>query len=295
MNDLTRLTWEKDSITFGQTQDEYLDDPTWYKGAYVKVDVIIKTAHDLNNEIYYMNIHCMSKHHDLILDDTHILKNRPAFKSPEEESDYNEYLRTILAISLSEIRLLVDTIYVIGPSGLINAKGNVDKNEVEEFYWENRSRYHRTEYKQFLRMINDLMCMDIIMKKARVDSNNDAFNVPFFDNSKLMPSRFGFIPTIALIRKPKHGDLVFDYKKELIGTFRKSSSLYIADKRTKEIYGLDTTRRTFLFKVMLDFYLKHGKEKTLSNFKYSKILRMLKADEKTESGYWVETTLKTIA
>lgn len=288
---LAKMTRQQRIANFPTFKRDWLDEDSWYKGARVKVNVKISTAHDIENEIFYFHIYCQSQHHDKILDDTHILKNRPAFKSIEEESDYYDYLRTILGITLSEIKLLVDNIDVVGPSGIINVKRATDQNEVEKYYWAHPERYYRTKGKSFLRMINKLIHMDEIIEKARKDSENVVFNVPFFDDSRLIPSRFGFMPYYCEKRKRKHGSFVFDYKK-LHGRYKKKTTLYVPDKYTKKIYALDTTRRTFMYKEMLDYYIEHGEEATLNEFSFDKVLDILDYDEELESGYRIAVTYK---
>ena len=282
------LIWNQTDKYFGLTEEEWKQQHTWFYGTFSRANITLRTHHDKDNDKYYFNIKCESEHNDLLLDDTHVIHNRKEFTDVQEEVDFYEYLRCLLAISISDINLMIDAIYVVGPSGIINCKGNLDKNEAELHYEKNKDEYYQTIYMKFFDMVNKMLKMDEIIDSV-IDDNadeEDAFTMIPFMTDKHLPSTFGGERIMPIIRKGKNLNLTFD-TSVLKGKRFNNTSIYQPSEKTINDFHLNPLRRVFLFKSMLDFYIKNGEEKTLETFSYKKTIKQVFINEETNGIYLV--------
>lgn len=285
---LAKLTWYDRTKKFGITKRDWLNEDTWYKGAYSKVYLTLKTKHDLDNKVFYFYVSGKSETEDKLLDDVWVFNDKPEFKDFDEQLDFYEYLKALVQISLSDLRLNVDNVYMVGPSGLVNCKGNIDKTPIEDYYIKNRFYKRNEAYVKFFNMVDTLLDMDEIIDRATVDTEKVVFNVPFFDSNRLLPVGFGRHVITSLIRKRKYGSFEFDtstLKEERLT----QTSLYMPDKHTLKNFSLNPFRRSMLYKAMLDYFLIHGEEKTLNEFTYDKVIKKVQEDPKLEYGWYIET------
>ena len=282
----TSLIWNQTEKYFGLTETEWKEQHTWFQGTFSRANITLRTHHDTYNQKYYFNIKCETEHNDLLLDDTHVIRNIPQFTDVQAEVDFYEYLRCLLAITVSDINLMIDAIYVAGPSGIINCKGNLDKNEAELHYEKNKDEYYQTTYMKFFDMVNKILKMDEIIDGVIDDNSNeeDAFSMIPFMTDKHLPSTFGGERVMPIIRKGKNLNLSFDVSI-LKGKRFNNTSIYQPSEKTINDFHLNGTRRVFLFKEMLDFYIKHGEEKTLNEFTYEKTVKQVSANDKTNGIY----------
>jgi len=284
------LLWNQTDKYFGLTEDEWKTQDTWFHGTFSRANITIRTHHDKTNSKYYFNIKCESEHNDLLLDDTHVIHNRKEFSDIQDEVNFYEYLRSLLAITVSDINLMIDAIYVAGPSGIINCKGNLDKNEAEKYYEKNKDEYYQTDYMKFFDMVNKLLKMDEIIDNVIDDSsdNEDAFTMIPFMTDKHLPSTFGGERVMPIIRRGKNLKLDFDVST-LKGKRFNHTSIYQPCDKTINDFHLNPSRRIFLFKSMLDFYLKYGEDKTLESFKYEQVIKQVSVNDETNGIYLIES------
>jgi len=285
--DKRRLAWYDKMKKMGMCSRDWQNEDTWYKGAKLKVNIRLSSHHDKRARKFFFRVIVKSETEDLLLDDLWIFKKNK-FKDYDEELDFYDYLKALVKIALSDIRLKCDHLFMIGPAGLVNCKSNLEKVDIETYYIKHRWRKSNPKYMEFFHMVDELLGMDEIMEKAEHDVERVVFNIPFYDSSRLLPNRFGSYPYVECCRYRKYGSFVEDIKK-LPPERLKQTTLYIPDKFTTKIFYLNTIRRTFLYKAMLDYFLEHGKEATLEHFTYNKIIETILRDPKFESAYCLET------
>lgn len=281
MPNALRVTW--DSKKFNENKKEWIEDKSWYNGIHTKVQILLQTKHDLTTNTFYFHILGTSSFKDILIKDTHVIKNIPEFKSLDDEIDFYEYLRCILNITISDIRLLVDQIYVCGPSGIINHNKNIDKNEAEIYQLKNRDKYYNTKYTKFLNIVNDMIYMKDIINNESINSEEEIFDIPFVNSNRLNPFPFGSPPLIPVIKKLVYGDTNFS-EDSLDFPIRASSTIYIPDLKTIETYKINDKRQTFLYKHMLDTFLKKGE--LSEDYKYDKTFNPFHVNKETGSYYF---------
>ena len=251
------------SWPFIKTPDEiesWISEDTWFKGIHTNVNFTLKTYHDLDNNKYYFHVYAISGKNDVLIKDTFIIDN-PKLDTLEDEIDFYQYLKCLVSIIASDVRLICDNVFIVGPSGIINCKSNENQNEAEIYQIENKEEFYTTKYTKFLNMMNEkLFIRDIINKESNEEES--FLDIPFIDSKNTFtPSPFGCVQMISIIRREKHGDLVYDVN----GLKFNNNHIYIPDEKIVEEYGLNPIRMTFLYKALLDYYLKYGEE-SLNDF-----------------------------
>lgn len=293
---LSKLTWHDRTKKFGTTKRDWLNEETWYKGAYSKVYATIKMTHDTEKEIFYYEVNARSETNDCLLKDTWIFNNRPAFKDEEEQLEYYDYLKALLQLSLFDIRLNVDNIYLVGPAGFVNCKGDIEKPPLELYYFKHKAGKVNVNYQRYIKfftMIDKLLDVEEIIEKCYAENEKLVTSIPFYNASRLLPVGCGKFPLISQIRHRKYGPLTVEVDK-LEGERKEKTSLYAPDKYTNKNFYLNETRRTFLYKAMLDYYLIHGEENTLEHFTFNGIVKKIHINPKVDEGYYIEVQANEI-
>lgn len=228
----------------------------WTKSAAGNLNIILKTLHEDNT--FYLQILAKSNSNDTIIDDIHKI-NRPPFNDIEDRAMFYDYLRCLLQLTISDLKIMFDRINVVGPSGIINTKFNIIKDESEEYYFKNVDIFYNTIHTRFIGFLNDVLDMSSISNKGSicesVFENVDQHVCEMFGCSRLE-----FQP-----KRIKYGNLQIDMEKVFM-VRRNKTSLFIPDEHTCEMYHIDSDRRIMIYKQMLDYYIKHGEEETRKNF-----------------------------
>jgi hypothetical protein len=172
-------------------------------------------------------------------------------KTTENEIDFYLYLRCLVSIIVSDIRLLCDNLFIIGPSGIVNCKSNEDQNLAEIYQIENKEEFYNTKYTRFLKIINEKIFLDEIIEKNS-ETGDSFLDIPFLNTEDLFNlSPFGCTQMISLVRREKHGDLKFDKKYMKY----ESDYIYIPNKKIIDDYHINDRRQTFIYKKLLDSYI----------------------------------------
>jgi hypothetical protein len=247
-----RITWPfiDEDRKEAWVKKDWIKESNWFKGIHTNVNIILKSLHEKDNNKYFFNIFAISGKNDILLNDTFIIDN-PKLNTLEEEIDFHQYLKCLVSMATSDIRLMCDNVFIVGPSGIINCKSNEEQNESEIYQLENKEEFYTTKYTRFLNFINEQLHMDEIINNS-YNSESSFLDIPFLNTKttfKVAP--FGCTQMISLVRREKHGDLIFNKKYLKYDT----DHIYIPSEKILKEYHLNGHRMTLLYKALLDLYI----------------------------------------
>ncbi len=260
-------------LVFNALSMSPIDDRELYlKGMYHKATVTLKQATD--DSKFYFSIEIISGTNDILVDDFYIF-NKPDYNDLNQEIRFYQYLKCLTDLTISDIKLTTNYIYLVGPSGIINNRFNEDKIKAEEYQLEYASKFYNNEYVQFLSYLNIILKMHDLNKSESLIS----FDSPF------KPSLFGCTPVNLLTRKYRHGDLKISLKD--LPSYKKDyNTIFSCSDEVAKRYNIDNTRRIFAYKALLDYYMVYGREKCQTDFFYDNCLK--KIHENNLGFYYTE-------
>ena len=238
----------------------------YHKGTYNTANVVLKQCTD--DKKFYFSIIITSGKNDVLVDDFYIF-NKPDYSDIKKEIAFYQYLKCLSDMTISDIKLVTNYIYLVGPSGIINNRFNEDKNQAEEYQLNNAREFYSNVYVRFLSYLNDIMGM-----REVVDSSKSLIST----ETPFKASLFGYTPVSLLTRKFRHGDLKINLDE--IPSYRKeTNTVFSCTDEIANRYNIDNTRRIFAYKALLDYYIEHGETKCDTDFLYDNMLKKIYVDK----------------
>ena len=238
----------------------------YHKGTYNPAYVVLKQATD--DKKFYYSITITSGKSDVLVDDFYIF-DKPDYSDVKKEIAFYQYLKCLADMTISDIKLVTNYIYLVGPSGIINNRFNEDKCQAEVYQLEHANEFYSNIYVKFLSYLNDVLKMREIINQTK---SFISVEVPF------RASLFGYTPVSILTRKYRHGDLKI--KLQDVPSFRKENhSVFSCSDEIANRYNIDNTRRIFAYKALLDYYIEHGETKCDTDFLYDNMLKKIYVDK----------------
>ena len=242
--------WSPDEGTNGEYRS--------YEGTYVNAYIHTRVEHDLEKKKVFLTITAFDDNENIFLDDYLVFDNVKKFKNRNAFIEYMRYLRLVVNLAVSDIRLNADTYWLFGPAGMVNCKSNRMYSKVEEHFYRNVKKGYRYEEKldkwgYFLNKIipeNDLSC-DV---NSYID-DNEILSAQNLGKPRYRHTGFCKVPLSDRRRIRDNDSYYMTIDPNRYKTWGEDSVMYVPDPITSRNFALNRNRRLAMYIELLNHFL----------------------------------------